>query len=429
MWNSTMEAPLTDIVVLEIANWIAGPSCGALLADLGATVIKVEPPQGDAMRYVLRNPRASRGEKVGSNIDPPFNVDNRGKQSIAIKLDTLEGQRIVQDLSKSVDIIISNLLPERLQKFGLHPEKLMEENPRLIFASLTGWGLKGDEVNKMAFDTTAFFARGGVSATLSTPEHFSGPRPGQGDHQTGLALLSAILAALISRQKTNRGQLVEASLIRSATWAIASDISTALFDGLPVNPGKRSNGSVLRLPFLCKDDRWIQMMMPNPTDVKYLHRFFNAIGKAEWTESHHNYGTMGGYMKHRAEVNAAVEGIFRTKTAKEWDTVLQDAKVICAVAHNLDEVVKDKQLRANNAFVSITHPVQGKFETVNAPFNLHGSAVGPQGAAPDPGQHTTEVLQQRLHMVDVDIARLKAAGIVGYTPTPGTPLQRWMSKL
>eukprot|EP00041_Stephanoeca_diplocostata_P036515 m.1337418 g.1337418 ORF g.1337418 m.1337418 type:complete len:160 (+) comp24882_c1_seq19:1253-1732(+) len=124
------------------------------------------------------------------------------------------------------------------------------------------------------------------------------------------------------------------------------------------------------------------MMMPNPTDVKYLHRFFNAIGKAEWTESHHNYGTMGGYMKHRAEVNAAVEGIFRTKTAKEWDTVLQDAKVICAVAHNLDEVVKDKQLRANNAFVSITHPVQGKFETVNAPFNLHGSAVGPQGAAP-----------------------------------------------
>eukprot|EP00038_Savillea_parva_P001153 m.101903 g.101903 ORF g.101903 m.101903 type:complete len:178 (+) comp10410_c0_seq3:110-643(+) len=155
-------SPLTGVVVVEIANWIAAPSCGAMLADLGATVIKVEPPTGDSMRYVLRTPNPSGKGKLGDNVDVPFQVDNRGKQSVCIDLNTQSGQRLVRRLIGRADVLTTNLLPERLSKYGLRLDSLRADFPRLIVASLSGWGLSGPDVNRPAFDTSAYFARGGV---------------------------------------------------------------------------------------------------------------------------------------------------------------------------------------------------------------------------------------------------------------------------
>ena len=194
-------------VTVSLARWlavhrIAGPCCGALLADMGATVIKVEPPEGDSMRYVQRQPQDADGnfQQNGECIDHGFTLDNRGKQSIAVNLADPDGQQIVRDLAAKADVFLTNLLPVRLGRFGLDYPTIDASNPRIVYASVSGWGLSGPDPDRLAFDMTAFFARGGIMSMWGQPgDPPVKPRSGQGDHQTGLAAFSAILAALLLR--------------------------------------------------------------------------------------------------------------------------------------------------------------------------------------------------------------------------------------
>src|SRR5688572_6600006 len=194
-----MPGPLDDIAVLEIANWVAGPSCGALMADMGADVVKVEPLAGDGMRGKLRQPSVPEG---APSTDFPFHLDNRGKRSVAVALDDERGAALVRELAGKVDVVLTNLLPGRLARYGLGPESLRERNPRLIYGLVTGYGTEGPDADRVAFDLTAFFGRGAIMSLIGEPD--APPpafRPGQGDHPTGLALLSAVLAALRVRDR------------------------------------------------------------------------------------------------------------------------------------------------------------------------------------------------------------------------------------
>lgn len=199
--------PLDGLLVLEVANWIAGPCCGALLADAGATVIKVEPPEGDSMRFVQRQPTTPDGKQQmnGECIDHGFTLDNRGKKSIAVNLTTPEGQQLVRDLAAKADVFLTNLLPVRLARFGLDYATMDESNPRIVYCSVSGWGLGGPDPDRLSFDMTAFFARGGVMGMWGEPgQPPVKPRSGQGDHQTGLAAYASITTALLLRDKTNK---------------------------------------------------------------------------------------------------------------------------------------------------------------------------------------------------------------------------------
>ena len=224
-----MTAPLNGVRVIEFANFAAAPSATAIMADLGAEVIKVEAIGGDPIRGLMKQATVAEGE---SNPDHPFQFINRGKKGIELNLDSAAGADVARQLIAKCDVVVMNLLKERRQRFGLDTDDLFQIKPDLVIGLLSGYGEVGDETNRPGYDVTAFFSRSGVysggTAPGSAPPH---ARPGSGDHTTSLALFGAIMSGLRSRDVTGEGQVVEASLLRTATWTISLDLVTSLVDG------------------------------------------------------------------------------------------------------------------------------------------------------------------------------------------------------
>ena len=399
-------APLHDIRVLELANWAAAPSAGAMMADLGAEVVKVEALGGDSMRGVLRQAVVPDGEH---NPDHPFQFANRGKKSISVDLDRDEGTALVKRIAATVDIVITNLVPSRRERFGLTADDLLEVKPTLVVGTFSGYGEVGEDTSRLGFDTTAFFARGGPQGTILGPD--GAPprfRPGQGDFTAGLALFGAVLAALRARDATGEGQVVEASLLRTAVWSMAADIATSAGDGRPANARKRTETvTPLIEPFRCADDRWVQFAMPIGNAWQ---RFCVAIGREDFID-HHEYGTPMGRFQHNTELMAELDEIFATRTRDEWTPILDENHLTWAPINNTAEVLADPAVRATGAFEKINHRLAGSFDTVASPFRLHTAESKVRGPAPEPGEHTNEILAA-VGLDDATIESLFAAGVV-----------------
>jgi crotonobetainyl-CoA:carnitine CoA-transferase CaiB-like acyl-CoA transferase len=280
-----MPAPLDDVVVLEIDNWMAAPSAGAVLADMGARVIKIEPITGDPMRGMGRPVKGERVAEALQDYDFQFDVDNRGKESIAVALDQPEGAELVRQLAKKADIFMCNLLTKRQQKFGLDPESLFKANPKLVHATLTGYGTTGPDAWRPGYDVTAFFGRSGLYDSMREGDEGMVPmaRPAQGDHTTGLAMVGGILGALRLAEKTGEGQVVETSLYEAAVWTQATDYAVTAVDHMPVR--KRRRDQLLTITgnrFPCGDGNWVVFnMLP---DAAYWSRLCKAIGLEDLIE-------------------------------------------------------------------------------------------------------------------------------------------------
>ena len=218
---------------------MAAPSAGAIMADLGARVIKVEPLTGDPMRNTGRSPKIE--DEAMKAYDFQFDVDNRGKESICIDLTSTDGVAVVQKLCKSADIFLCNLLAVRQEKYKLDPDTILSFNPKIVHATLTGYGTEGSDAWRPGYDVTAFFGRSGLYDSMREGQDGIVPmaRPAQGDHTTGLALLAAILAALRLAEKTGEGQVVETSLYETAVWTQAADYSVTAMDHAPVRQRSR----------------------------------------------------------------------------------------------------------------------------------------------------------------------------------------------
>ncbi|MBT5701908.1 MAG: CoA transferase, partial [Gammaproteobacteria bacterium] len=216
-----MTKPLDDITVIEIDIWMAAPSAGAILADLGAKVIKIEPLSGDPMRGMGRPAKIEGDIK---DYDFQFDVDNRGKQSIQLDLTKDDALEIVKKLCAKSEIFMCNLLAKRQEKFGLDPVSLSKVNPRIVHATLTGYGTQGPDAWRPGYDVTAFFGRSGMYDAMREGSNGIVPmaRTAQGDHTTGLAMTGAILAALRQAEKTGQYQAVETSLFETAVWTQAT---------------------------------------------------------------------------------------------------------------------------------------------------------------------------------------------------------------
>ena len=236
-----MPAPLEDITVIEIDNWMAAPSAGAILADMGARVIKIEPLRGDPMR---NNGRPAKVDGL-SDYDFQFDVDNRGKESVCMDLTNPEAQKLVLKLCEKAEIFLCNLLLERQQKYQLDPATVMKSNPSIVHATLTGYGTSGPDAWRPGYDVTAFFGRSGLYDAMREGDTGTVPmaRPAQGDHTAGLALVGAILGGLRVAEKTGTGQAVETSLFETAVWTQASDYCTTAVDEAPVR--KRARDQML----------------------------------------------------------------------------------------------------------------------------------------------------------------------------------------
>ena len=401
-----MVSPLSGMRVVEVTNWMAAPSAGAVLADMGAEVVKVEPLTGDVVRGLTRRPKLADG---AVDIDYSFQVDNRGKRSIAVALDRPEGAELVRRLVDGADIFLCNLLPHRQVRFGLDAETLLARRPQLVHATLTGYGLEGPDASRPGFDVTTFFGRGAITDAMTEPGGIAPqPRTAQGDHTTGLAMVAAILAALRLVDRTGQGQVVDVSLLATAAWTMASDLAATLIDGR--SPSKRDRHHLiapLANRFRCGDDRWIVLNMP---EVRWWAPFCETIGRPDLLDDP-RFGTVRERFDNMPQLIEVLDEVFATRSLAEWGRTFDAAGLIWGPAATLAELAADPQAAAIEMFPTVEHPT-GPFRTVAAPMRIAGADIRPRGPAPTVGAHSAEILAE-VGLDAGEIAALATAGVIG----------------
>jgi len=394
---------------LEIANWVAGPSACAILSELGADVIKVEPPEtGDAMRGITTSRRGVVPYTGGVNV--AIEQDNRGKRSIAVDLSRPEGQEVVHRLAARSDVLVTNLIPQRRERYRLRYEDLAPQNPRLIYVALTGYGPEGPDRDRPGFDYAAFWARSGIMATLGEPD--APPvqqRPGMGDHTTSLAIVSAVAVALYEREKSGLGQQVDCALFHTGLWVLSMDVVAALKERAAVERVSRKEvTNPLFNYYRTADGKWIQLVMP--VSDPFWPGVCRALGLAELIDDP-RFSSHGRRMENCRELIKIFEERFLSLPRAEWGERLDAEGCIWAPVQTLDEVIEDPQAHANGYFVTLKHPSGEDYQVVAAPLKFRRTPGQVKGPAPEVGQDTELILLELGYEWD-QIERLKADRVI-----------------
>ena len=393
---------LQGLKVVEMSTWIAAPGAAMIMAEWGADVIKVESAEGDAIRRFYPDTEDTPG-------NPIFSMENRGKRGAVLNTGTDAGRAALIQLLKSADVFVTNIRPGALTRARLDYESLQDELPHLIYASVTGFGLVGDEIDMPAFDLTGFWTRSGIAASTIPPdvEPFT-CRPGFGDHVTALATLSGVLAALHERGTTGKGRLVEASLIRTGVYALGWDASIQLRYGEATTAQPRSQRpSAIAGYFRTSDDRYICVA---PRGLGCFPAVMNAIGMS-WVLDEPRYQIPIGDLEVVRELRAKVDAAFAKLTLGQAKKLLADADVISAPMATLDDLTIDPQARDAGCFVVTPDRFGGSFEAPATPVRFPGLITEPLRPAPGLGEHTREVLLEAgLPSEQVDAL---ASGVLG----------------
>ncbi len=400
-----MAGPMAGIRVVELGFWVAGPSAGGVLADWGAEVVKIEPPDGDPFRGLFQG---ATGQDLPLN--PPFELDNRGKRSIALDLTTPEGRGVALALIDRADVFVTNLRPAALARAGLDYPSLSARHARLVYAHITGYGDSGPDRDRPAYDIGAFWSRAGIAAAL-TP--LGGDPPYQrgafGDHIAGITAAGSIAAALFHRQLSGRGQLVSTSLLRVGVFVLGWDTNTTLRLGMPVTPYTRSTApNPLISSYRAGDGRWFWLL--GLQGDRHWPDLVRAVDRPEWLADP-RFTTIKGRRQHSVELVAELDAIFVTRTLREWGEILDREGMWWAPVQTTEEVVTDPQAIAAGAFVDVPLPDGSSARMVASPVDFSETRWHPRGTAPELGQHTEEILLELGHDWEA-IAALKQCGAI-----------------
>ncbi len=394
-----MTSALDGLRVLDLTQVMAGPFCSMLLCDMGADVIKVEPPAGDSTR---RMPGA-----VGTD-SPSFNAVNRGKRGIVVDLKQPAGRDAVRRLAAVSDVLVENYRPGVLAKFGLGYPELSSENPRLVYASISGYGQTGPSAGKGGFDLVAQ----GVSGLMSVTGEAGRPPVKAGipvtDLGAALFALAGILAALLARARTGRGQLVDTSLV-DAGVALSVWEATQYFSGRGV-PERLGSAHRMNAPYQairCADG-YVTIGAAND---RTFQRLCEALGRPDWAVDP-EYRDDTHRIRNREALAARIEAVMETRPRAHWLELLESHGVPCGPINDYAEVMADPHVRARELVVETDHPTLGRIQALGTPIKLSETPLAPGRPAPRLGQHTDDVLGDA-GFEAAEIAALRRSGAVG----------------
>jgi formyl-CoA transferase len=408
-----MPGPLSHLTVLDLSRVLAGPWCTQLLADLGATVIKIERPGGGDDTRAWGPPYLRDAAGRDTTESAYYLSCNRGKLSVAVDFTRPDGSRIVRDLARQADVLVENFKVGGLGKCGLDYASVAALNPRLVYASITGFGQDGPRADRAGYD----FIIQGMSGFMSV----TGERddlPGGGPQKAGVAISDlmtgmyatvAIQAALAHRDRTGQGQWVDTCLFDSAVAMMAVMNLNYLVSGTaPARAGNAHQNIVPYQVFACADGH---VILAVGNDSQFA-KFCAVAGRSEWAADA-RFERNADRVRHRDLLVPLVAGVMRTRTSRSWQDALEAQGVPCGPINSIDQVFADPQLAARGMRLTLPHPLAGTVPQVGTPIRF--SATPPEYDRPPPllGQHTAAVLRDRLAMSDEAIAQLAAHGVIG----------------
>lgn len=379
---------MQGIKVVELGFWVAGPACAGVLADWGADVVKVEPLNGgDPFRGMGFSWKALYGQ----DGNPPFELDNRGKQSIALDYGTEGGMAVLLDLIDQADVFVTNLRIGALERAGLTYDALAARNPRLIYASLTGLGLEGPDAHRAAYDVGSFWSRAGIAASL-TPEGRPLPyqRGGMGDHLTGMTLAGAVSAALFHRERTGEGQMVATSLLRLGSYMMGWDLNMALRFGVETVPADRAAvGNPLINGYTAGDGKrfWLLGLEGD----RHWPALIRAIDRPDLATDP-RFADIRVRGANAAAFIAILDELFTTQPRAYWIDRFDEAGVWWAPVQHAHDLPDDPQAQAAGCFVEVPLPDGTTGRMAATPVDFHGTPWSVSAPSPEFGQHTEEVL-------------------------------------
>lgn len=403
---------LPDIKVLDLTRVLAGPWCTQILADYGATVIKIEKPGvGDDTRH-WGPPYAKDADGNLTSEAAYYLSANRGKQSVTLDFAKPEGAALLRRLVAQADVLIENYKVGSLQKYGLDYESLKAINPRLIYCSITGFGQTGPYAARPGYD----FAIQGIGGLMS----ITGERdalPGGGPQKVGVAVVdvmtgmyasTAILAALANRASTGEGRYIDVALL-DVQVAMLANVGMNFLVGGTV-PQRWGNAHPNIVPYQAFETGDGQIVIAIGNDGQFAH-FCRVLGKPEWSADA-RFASNPARVKHRDLLLPLI-----TESLKEWRgpelaEALEAVGVPCGPINNLAQVFADPQVQAREMRVDVPHPSAGSVPQVRHPVRFSGDATAAMQAPPMLGQHTEQVLQQMLGLPADEIAALRQQGLV-----------------
>jgi formyl-CoA transferase len=398
------EGIFEGLKVLDCASFIAAPAAATVLSDFGADVIKIEPPvTGDPYRNLPNLPGYPRSEHNFA-----WMLEARNKRSLALDLGKPEGQAVLHRLAADADVFITNYPPAVRERLGITHQHLAPHNDRLIYASFTGFGEKGEEANKPGFDSTAYWARSGLMDLVRADTDTTPARSiaGMGDHPCAMAFYGAIVTALYKRERTGKGAHVSSNLMANGVWA-ASVLAQAKLCGAKFGerrPRERALNAVTN-HYKCQDGRWIMLSLLN--EERQFPTLARCLGRDDLVVDE-RFATKAGRHQRSIELIRIFDEVFATKTLAEWRKLLDGNGLVFGVVGILDDIPNDKQMLDNDVLVPFENDTM---LTINSPIWVDGARKVQPRRPPGIGEHSDEILRKAGYD-EVSIQKLRDSGAV-----------------
>ncbi|RPJ45215.1 MAG: CoA transferase [Betaproteobacteria bacterium] len=395
-----MTQPLDGVRIIDLTTVVMGPFATQLLGDLGADIIKIEPPDGDILRHIAPMRHPAMGHI--------FLHHNRNKRSLVLDLKKPAGYAALQKLLQTADVLIYNVRPQAMQRLRLSYDEVAAVNPRIIYVGAYGFGQRGPYAAQPAYDDLiqgmsalpALFHEAGASSPRYAPLAIA-------DRITGLAAVNAVTTALFARCRTGEGQAVEVPMFETMAQMVLADHMGGHTFQPPEGPhGYARMLAPHRAPYETRDG-YMCVLIYND---KHWRAFFRLIGREDMFDTDPRFGSHEARSRNIAEVYAFAAEQLKQRTTAEWEKLLREADIPAAPMKTVADLLNDPHLAQTGFFMETEHPSEGRLREMTLASHWSGADPMPHRPAPRLGEHSAEILREAGY-ADADIERLAAEGV------------------